>query len=84
MLTIMGIAAEKHGWPLTGTTATVEKRMVADPARRIEALEVVIRVVGDHDERARKVLERAALGCPVHTTLGGRVELPVRFEWAGA
>jgi uncharacterized OsmC-like protein len=45
---------------------------------------VVIRVAGDHDERARKVLERAALGCPVHTTLGGRVELPVRFEWTGA
>ena len=84
MLTIMGIAAEKHGWPLAGATATVQKRMVADPARRIAGLEVVIRVPGELDQRARRVLERAALGCPVHTTLGGRVELPVRFEWAGA
>lgn len=84
MLTIMGIAAEKHGWSLVGATATVQKHMVADPARRIEKLEVVIRVPGERDERERKVLERAALGCPVHNTLGGRVELPVRFEWTGA
>lgn len=84
MLTIMGIAAEKHGWPLEGATATVVKGMVADPGRRIGSLEVVIRVPGDHGERARKVLEQAALGCPVHRTLGERVEIPVRFEWAGA
>jgi len=84
MLTIMGIAAAKHDWDLMGATATVEKRMVADPARRIGALEVVIRVPRDLGARARSVLERAALGCPVHRTLGDRVELPVRFEWPGA
>lgn len=82
MLTIMGIAAAKHGWPLEGASATVEKRMVADPGRRIAELEVVIRVPGDLDRRARRVLEKAALECPVHRTLGNRVELPVRFEWA--
>ena len=84
MLTIMGIAAEKHGWPLAGATATVCKGMVADPGRRIGSLEVLIRVPGDFDGRARAVLEKAALGCPVHRTLGERVDIPVRFEWAGA
>ena len=84
MLTIMGIAADKHGWSLVGATASVEKGMVADPARRIGELAVVLRVPGDFDERARTVLERAAMGCPVHKTLGATVELPVRIEWTGA
>jgi putative redox protein len=83
MLTIMGIAAEKHGWSLEGASATVQKRMVADPERRIGELEVVIRVPGAHGERARAVLERAARGCPVHRTLEGAVAMPVRFEWPG-
>ena len=42
MVTIMGIAADKRGLDLTGTTVRVEKRMVADPKRRIGALEIVI------------------------------------------
>ena len=83
MLTIMGIAAQKHGWDLVGATATVEKRMVADPARRIGELEVVLRVPGDFDQRARTVLEKAALGCPVHKTLGASTSLPMRIEWSG-
>jgi len=80
MLTIMGIVAERHGWPMAGASARVVKKMAADP-RRIAELEVVIRVPGGHDERARTTLERAAHGCPVHTTLDGKVAMPVRFEW---
>jgi putative redox protein len=82
MLTIMGIAAERHDWDLTGAKANLKKRMAADPARRISEVEVVVTILGDFDERARTTLERAALACPVHTTLkGSGVDLPVRFEW---
>lgn len=84
MLTIMGIAAEKHGWDLTGATATVEKRMRTEPQRVIGELEIVIRVPGRHGERARTVLEQAARGCPVHRTLGSAVAMPLRFEWSEA
>ena len=80
MLTIMGIVAARHGWPLEGAHAHVVKKMAADP-RRIAELEVVIRVPGGHDERARAALERAAATCPVHATLDGKVAMPVRFEW---
>jgi putative redox protein len=84
MLTIMGIAAAKHGWDLKGATATVVKHMLAEPVRRIGKLEVVLKVPGEFDERARTTLERAAMTCPVHATLGAAgVELPVRFEWSG-
>ena len=80
MLTIMGIEAERHGWAFEGARASVEKRMQPEP-RRIRRLEVVIRVPLELDEAAREVLERAAFACPVHTTLAGNVEIPVRFEW---
>lgn len=81
MLTIMGIVAERHGWDLSSATASVTKVMAADPVRRIARLEVEIRVPADLDEKARTALERAAHGCPVHATLGDRVEMPVTFRW---
>ena len=67
------------------TTAEVMKYLteieVERIAQSISELEVVIRVPQEHDEKARATMERAALTCPVHTTLGDRVEMPVRFEW---
>lgn len=81
MLTIMGIVAERHGWDLTKATAAVNKVMAADPIRRIARLEVTIKVPGDFDAKARAALEKAAHGCPVHATLGDRVEMPVTFVW---
>ena len=84
MLTIMGIAAERHGWKIEGARADVVKHMVAEPRRRIGKLELVIRVPGELDDKARTILERAALTCPVHASLHPDVELPVRFEWIGA
>ena len=81
MVTIMGIAAERHGWDISGSDVRVTKHMVAEPRRRIGKLEVVIRVPHELDERARTTLERAALSCPVHGSLHPDMELPVRFEW---
>ncbi len=81
MLTLMGILARRHDWDLSGAEARVIKKMVADPERRIGALDVVIWIPGDFDERARSALERAALTCPVHHSLGEKVARPVRFEW---
>lgn len=81
MLTIMGIAARKHALDLTGTTASVEKSMIADPRRRIAKLEVVIRVPRVFDAASQKLLEEAALTCPVHASLRPETQIPVRFEW---
>ena len=81
MVTVMGIAAADRDWDLRGTRVRVEKRMSTAP-RRIGALEVVISVPHDMDERQRAVLEKAALSCPVHASLHPEVDLPVRFEWA--
>lgn len=84
MLTIMGIVAERHDWNLGGATVIVKKRMSTDAPRRIAELAVVIKVPAVLDAGARKALEKAAHGCPVHATLGDRVSMPVNFEWAEA
>lgn len=81
MLTVMGIVAERHGWPLAGARAKVVKHMVADPARRIGALTVTIEMPAALDERARTTLVAAARTCPVHESLGANVRLDVTFEW---
>lgn len=84
MLTVMGIVAERHGWDLVGSDVTVVKKMVADPARRVGEVEVVIRVPADLDGDARAALEKAAHTCPVHKSLAANVSIPTRFEWGVA
>jgi len=83
MLTIMGIMAERHGIALEGATIKVEKHMVADPARRIARLPVVITVPGALDDKQKKLLINAAETCPVHKTLGANVEMPITWNWGG-
>ena len=81
MLTIMGIVADRHGWDLSAAKVSVNKVMAADPVRRIARLEVEIHVPGEFDDKGRAALEKAALNCPVHATLGATVEMPVSFRW---
>lgn len=83
MLTIMGIAAEKHGLDLTGARVTVKKHMRADPERRIGKLEVEIYVPRALEERWRVLLEKAALSCPVHKSLHPSLETPIVFRYGG-
>src|SRR6187549_568986 len=58
ILTTMAIVAERHGWKMEGSEATVVKHMVADPARRIGKLVVTVKMRGAFDARARETLER--------------------------
>lgn len=81
VLTTMGIVAKRHSWSMEGSDATVVKHMVADPVRRIGKLELVIRMRGSFDARARETLERTAHTCPVHRSLASNVEIPMTFEW---
>lgn len=83
MLTIMGIAAQKRGWAMEGTSATVTKHMVADPARRVGKLEVSMQVTGGFDEDQQKVLVAAAKSCPVAQSISDRIEVDLKIDWQG-
>jgi len=78
MLTIMGIAARNHEIDMKGTTAEVTKTMASNP-RRISALEVIIHMSKNHNEKDRKILEAAAHGCPVGHSLHSDLEETLTF-----
>lgn len=81
MMTIMGIAARRHGIRLEGAKASVEKGMAADPERRIGRLAVAFDMPAGISPQNRKLLERAAHACPVHKSLDPRIEKPIEFRY---
>jgi putative redox protein len=80
ILTILGIVAERHGWPLLGASARIKKTMTPEAPRRIALLEVWISLPAGLSEQQRAVLQRAGETCPVKLSLEGAV--PMRLHWA--
>jgi uncharacterized OsmC-like protein len=83
MVTLMGIAAQKHGFALESCSFTLEKHMRADP-RRIDAIPVTLRMPAGLDARQRRLLEHAALTCPVHRSLLPEIVRDIRFDYPDA
>jgi putative redox protein len=83
MCTIMGLAAEAHSIDLGSISCDVEKIMIKDP-RRIGEIRVALHFEGPqtYDEKARAVLERAALTCPVFESLHADLKKTVSFSWS--
>lgn len=81
MLTIMGIKANDHQMEIEGTTAEVTKVMTDKP-RRISKIKINISVKGSFEEKERKILENAALTCPVYHSLHTDIEKPVTFKYS--
>ncbi|MGI8431170.1 MAG: OsmC family protein, partial [Chthoniobacterales bacterium] len=78
--TTMAIVAERHGVELKGMTVSVAKEMASDP-RRISRLTTEVRVPLPADHPQRELLEKSALGCPVHRSLAAEMERPTEFFW---
>ncbi len=83
MMTVMGIAAERHGIDLKGTSVTIGKEMSADFPRRIIALRSVMTVPLPANHPQRALLEGAAKACPVKQSLDPRIDTTVEFRWVG-
>ncbi|MEB3321399.1 MAG: OsmC family protein [Synechococcaceae cyanobacterium] len=79
ILTVMGITAERHGIDLEGTSARVEKTMTTSGPRRIARLDVWITLPAGLGDDQRRLLQRAAEGCPVKRTLAESV--PMELHW---
>lgn len=80
MFTIMGIKARDMGVALEGSTAEVTKFMAAEP-RRISGIKIVFILKSDVDEKARTILERSAMTCPVYHSLHPDIEKDITFNW---
>lgn len=81
MITIMGIIARRHQIDLSGLKARIEKEMVADPDRRIGKLTVTMNFARDYSPKEKTLIERAAMTCPVHKSIGHNVEIPIQFNY---
>lgn len=81
MLTIMGIKAESMELDISGTSAEVTKAMAAEP-RRVSEVRVEIQFQQAFDERTKKVLEQAALSCPVAKSIHPDIQQVVNFHYA--
>ncbi|KHJ37807.1 peroxiredoxin, Ohr subfamily [Pedobacter glucosidilyticus] len=82
MMTIMGIAANTHGIDLSGLTAEVTKVMAAEP-RRVSEIHVNFDfpLKDQYTDKDKKILEHAALTCPVHYSLHPDIKREVKFNW---
>lgn len=82
MMTIMGIAANTHGIDLTGLSAEVTKVMAAEP-RRVSEIHVNFDfpLKNQYSDKDKKILEHAALTCPVHYSLHPDIKREVKFNW---
>jgi putative redox protein len=81
VLTVMGIAARRNGWDMSGSRASVTKEMGAEPRRHIRRIDCHVVLPASLDERARRVLEAAARACPVTASLGPTTRVDVTFDY---
>lgn len=83
MMTLMGIVANRHEWDLEGAYCEVEKIMATQP-RRISAINVNLYLPASAPThaKARKILEHAALTCPVFESLHPNCAKNISFHWA--
>jgi uncharacterized OsmC-like protein len=80
VLTIMGIKAQDLNIDISGTTAEVTKTMQLEP-RRIAKIEINVTFIKFQDEKTKKILEKAAMTCPVINSLHPDLEKIISFNW---
>ena len=80
ILTIMGIKAKDLDIDLRGTKAQVTKVMASEP-RRIEEIKIEINVNKSFDSKTQRLLEHAALNCPVAKSLHPDLKQNITFNW---
>ncbi|NCU03485.1 MAG: OsmC family protein [Chitinophagaceae bacterium] len=82
MLTIMGIKARDMQVDLQGLKIDIQKHMKPEP-RRIAAVDVTFHFPAglQLDDKQKKILENAALTCPVAKSLDPAIEQNVVFNW---
>ena len=84
MLTMIGIAANKHGFSIDGTETSITKYMASNP-RRIEKISVhFLFPANNFSDKQMKIIEKAALSCPSAISLHPDIVQDIQFEYAEA
>lgn len=81
MLTLMGIAARKHGFNIDGTEMSITKTMVENP-RRVAEIKVEFSMpVENYTDKQKEIIERAAHTCPVALSIHPDIKQEVIFNF---
>ena len=80
MLTIMGIVARRKSLNIEGTKAEVTNIMGKDP-RRIGEIRIDFFFSRSYDEDSKKLLQHAALNCPVAKSLADNLPQTINFHY---
>jgi len=81
MLTIVGIAANEHGFDIDGTTCEITKIMAENPRRVAEIVVNFQFPANDYSEKEIKIIERSAHTCPVMYSLHPEIKKTVTFNY---
>ncbi len=81
MLTVMGIAANSHGYNMDGAQAKVTKVMAQNPRRVSEIMVEITMPKNIFDDKAKAILENTARTCPVSKSLHPDLKQSVTFNW---
>ena len=80
MMTVMGIVANRHNIDIEGARANVEKFMGVNPRRIIE-IKIDFHFPNNYDTATKKMLELAALNCPVSKSFSESVSQNIDFNY---
>lgn len=80
MFTVMGIKARDLDVDFSNSTADVTKIMAAEP-RRISEIHITFHMNVIADDKAKIILERTAMTCPVFYSLHPDIKKEITFNW---
>lgn len=82
MFTIMGITGNTHAIVIDNATAEVTKIMATEP-RRVSEIHIHFNFPDkeNYSEKFKKILEKAALNCPVYHSLHPNIQKIIDFGW---
>lgn len=81
MITIMGIAAQTHGFNIDGTKAEITKIMASNP-RRVGEIKIELYFPDiQYSAKEKKLIEAAAFSCPVYLSLHPNLIKSINFHF---
>jgi len=82
MLTIIGIAAQEHGFNIDGTTCEITKVMATDMPRRVSEIVVNFQFpANEYTDKVKTIIERSAHTCPVAYSIHPDIAKTVTFNY---
>ena len=81
MMTIMGIAAKKHGLIIDGVVADTTKIMSTNPRRIAEIIIEFSFSANNFTQQQKEILQEAAHSCPVALSLHPEIKQTIKFNF---